>query len=50
MQRGGAGNRGVEPVAVRRRRIVDQRGANLDQLRGLGGRKRRADDRCSAAG
>jgi hypothetical protein len=28
MQRGGAGYRGVEPVAVRRRRIVDQRGAN----------------------
>ena len=45
MQRGGAGNRGVKPVALRRRRIVDQRGASLDQLRGLGGRKRRADDR-----
>ena len=45
MQRSGAGNRGVEPVALRRRRIVDQRGAAFDQLRGLGGRKRRADDR-----
>ena len=44
-QRNGAGNPGIKTVRVRRRRIVNDRGAAFDQPGGCGNRQGRANDR-----